>query len=221
MKEPLTRHRLLSPPMLNAVSRLACRILPLLPAAGLGAVAEPSEFFEKRIRPLLIEHCTECHGADKQKGSLRLDHRDGWQTGGDSGPSIIPGKIEESLLWKVVSYEDRDLKMPPKKKLPAAALEDLKTWIASGAHDPRDEAPAAKGGHSSPKADGSFWSFQLPITKPPGPVKQTNWPRNAIDHFILARLEAENLQPAPDADAATLARRFAFDLTGLPPQSIP
>jgi hypothetical protein len=207
--------------MLNAVSRLACRILPLLPAAGLGAVAEPSDFFEKRIRPLLIEHCTECHGADKQKGSLRLDHRDGWQTGGDSGPSIIPGKIEESLLWKVVSYEDRDLKMPPKKKLPAAALEDLKTWIASGAHDPRDEAPAAKGGHSSPKADGSFWSFQLPVAKPPGPVKQTNWPRNAIDHFILARLEAENLQPAPDADAATLARRLAFDLTGLPPQSIP
>lgn len=206
--------------MLKAVARLACWILPLLPAFAQGVTADPAEFFEKRIRPLLIEHCTECHGADKQKGSLRLDHRAGWKAGGDSGPSIIPGKIEESLLWKVVSYEDRDLKMPPKKKLSAAALEDLKTWIASGAHDPRDDAPNTKNNSSSPKADGSFWSFQLPVAKLPGPIKQSAWPRNAIDHFILSRLEAEKLKPAADADAATFSRRLSFDLTGLPPKDV-
>lgn len=183
----------------------------------MAAVVEPTEFFEKRIRPLLLEHCTECHGADKQKGSLRLDHRGGWEIGGDSGPSIVPGKIEDSLLWKVVSYEDRDLKMPPKKKLPAAALEDLKTWIANGAHDPRDDAPSVKGSHSSPKADGSFWSFQPPTAKLPAPVKKTDWAYNAIDHFILSKLESEGAKPAPEADVSTLTRRLSFDLTGLPP----
>lgn len=217
VKESWVLIRLLRVIMLKAVSRLTCWILPLVPTAGIAAAAEQAEFFEKRIRPLLIEHCTECHGADKQKGSLRLDHRDGWEKGGDSGPSIIPGNIDESLLWKVVSYADRDLKMPPRQKLPAAALEDLKTWIASGAHDPRDEAPAAAGTTTSPKADGSFWSFQAPVAKLPGPVRQTGWAYNAIDHFILAKLESQNATPAPEADAQTLARRLSFDLTGLPP----
>ncbi|MEN3941841.1 DUF1553 domain-containing protein [Prosthecobacter sp. SYSU 5D2] len=203
--------------MPKAASRLVFWILPFMPATGMAAVAEQAEFFEKRIRPLLIEHCTECHGMDKQKGSLRLDHRAGWQTGGDSGPSIVPGKIEESLLWKVVSYEDRDLKMPPKKKLPAAALEDLKTWIASGAHDPRADAPEARNSDRSPKADGSFWSFQPPVIKLPGPVQQKDWAYNKIDHFILSALESASALPAPDADVQTLARRLSFDLTGLPP----
>ena len=203
--------------MPKAASRLVRWILPLMPAAGMGAVVEPTEFFEKRIRPLLIEHCTECHGAEKQKGSLRLDHRGGWEIGGDSGPSIIPGKIDESLLWKVVSYEDRDLKMPPKKKLSDSALADLKAWIAGGAHDPRDALPVTNSGHNSPKADGSFWSFQLPVAKPPGPVRQKDWTYNAIDHFILNKLEAQGIKPAAEADAETLLRRLSFDLTGLPP----
>ena len=100
------------------VSRLTPFLIKLsLITAPMASATEEVEFFEKRIRPLLIEHCQECHGADKQKGSLRLDHQAGWKKGGDSGPALIPGKAAESLLWKVVSYEDRDLKMPPKKKL--------------------------------------------------------------------------------------------------------
>lgn len=217
VKEPSDTLRLLRLIMLKAASRLSCWILLLVPAAGIAAVADPADFFEKRIRPLLIEHCLECHGSDKQKGSLRLDHRSGWQTGGDSGPSIIPGNVDESLLWKVVSYEDRDLKMPPKKKLSNADLEALKTWISSGASDPRDEAPEAAGDHKSPKADGSFWSFQPPVIQLPGPVQQKDWPSNAIDQFILSRLESAGMKPAPDADESTLHRRLSFDLTGLPP----
>lgn len=178
---------------------------------------EQAEFFEKRIRPLLVEHCQECHGADKQKGSLRLDHKEGWHKGGDSGPALVPGDVSASLLWKVVSYEDRDLKMPPKKKLPAADLEAIKLWIESGAPDPRDAPPApAKAGHQT-KADGSFWSFQLPKKRPLPAVKDTAWPVNDIDHHILARLESAGLKPAPPASPEVLLRRLSFDLTGLPP----
>ena len=92
--------------------------IPLLlsTTASLNAATTGVEFFEKRIRPLLVEHCQDCHGADKQKGSLRLDHQAGWKIGGDSGPALIPGKADASLLWKAVNYTDRDLKMPPKKK---------------------------------------------------------------------------------------------------------
>ncbi len=203
--------------MLKPRPLLCYLFLPLLPAVAEATEAE--EFFEKRIRPLLIEHCQECHGAEKQKGSLRLDHQAGWQTGGDSGAAIVPGKVEESLLWKVVSYQDRDLKMPPKKKLPAAALEDLKTWIASGAHDPRDTAPSAKSSHHTVKADGSFWSFQRPVLAPVPAVKNSGWALQSLDRFILAKLETVGLRPAPPAEAQVLARRLAFDLTGLPPES--
>ena len=182
-----------------------------------GAVEDPSEFFEKRVRPLLLEHCTECHGADKQKGSLRLDHKAGWERGGDSGPALAPGNLDGSLLWRAVGYEDRDLKMPPKKRLPESALADLKAWITSGAHDPRDAPPEAGGGKSGPKADGSFWSFQLPKLHAPPTVQKNDWPARPLDHFILARLEQNQMTPAPDADARTLARRLHFDLTGLPP----
>jgi cytochrome c553 len=186
-----------------------------------GAVSdqvEQQEFFEKRIRPLLIEHCIDCHGPDKQKGSLRLDHQAGWKNGGDSGPTLIPGKVEESLLWKAVSYEDRDLKMPPKKKLSEADMADLKAWISSGAHDPRNEVPGGAKHGSQPKVDGSFWSFQVPQKSAPPSVKKSDWPANDIDRFILAKLEANGLQPAPDADNATFLRRLSFDLVGLPPE---
>jgi cytochrome c553 len=195
--------------------------LLLATATSQGAATGDAEFFEKRVRPLLVEHCQECHGADKQKGSLRLDHQAGWKTGGDSGPALIPGKSADSLLWKVVSYTDRDLKMPPKKKLSDAQLADLKQWIDSGAVDPRDTPPSATKHGTQPKADGSFWSFQPPVVKPVPTVKNTAWPANDIDRHVLAKLEASGLEPAPDADATTFARRLSFDLTGLPPSSAP
>lgn len=191
-------------------------LVPMLEPA-FTASAEKEAFFEKRIRPLLVEHCMECHGPEKQKGSLRLDHQAGWKTGGDSGPAILPGKLEESLLWRAVNYEDRDLKMPPKKRLSDAELADLRQWITSGAHDPRLESEAGSGRGSQPKVDGSFWSFQPPVIRPPPAVKNAAWVVNPIDRHILARLKAEGMSPAPDAEPNLLRRRLAFDLTGMPP----
>ncbi len=181
------------------------------------ACAADMTHFEQRIRPLLIANCIECHGPDKQKGGLRLDSRAGWQTGGDSGPALVPGKIAESKLWQAVSYADRDLKMPPKRKLKESEIADLKLWIESGAPDPRDEVASTGGKSKSARADGSFWSFQPPKAAPVPVVKNTAWPANDIDRFILAKLEANQLAPAPDASTSILERRLAFDLTGLPP----
>jgi mono/diheme cytochrome c family protein len=173
--------------------------------------------FEQRIRPLLIANCIDCHGPDKQKGGLRLDSRAGWQTGGDSGPALVPGKLAESKLWQAITYADRDLKMPPKRKLKASEIADLKLWIESGAPDPRDEVASSGGKAKTVRADGSFWSFQPPKDVPVPAVKNVAWPANDIDRFILAKLEENHLTPAPDATAAILNRRLAFDLTGLPP----
>ncbi|MBB5030716.1 DUF1553 domain-containing protein [Prosthecobacter vanneervenii] len=189
----------------------------LLASACLSAAgAADLTHFEQRIRPLLIENCIECHGPDKQKGGLRLDSRAGWQTGGDSGPALVPGKLDESKLWHAVSYLDRDLKMPPKRKLKDSEISDLKLWIESGAPDPRDEVAGSTKGKSA-RADASFWSFQPPRDVPPPAVLNTDWPANDIDRYILAKLESQQMQPAPDASPAVLQRRLAFDLTGLPP----
>ncbi len=188
-----------------------------------GAAAE-YDFFEKRIRPLLVERCYQCHSADKKiKGGLRLDTRDGWAKGGDSGPAIQPGKPEASLLLKAVSYADRDLRMPPKQKLREDEIAALNEWVTQGASDPRGEssvatsAPTAGSAKPKPVDAKTWWSFQ-PIRKPQPPeVKDNAWPRNNIDRFILAKLEAAGLKPAPDAPPAALTRRLAYDLTGLPP----
>ncbi|MGV3664037.1 MAG: DUF1553 domain-containing protein [Prosthecobacter sp.] len=181
------------------------------------AAAVDMTHFEQRIRPLLITNCIECHGPDKQKGGLRLDSRAGWQNGGDSGPAIVPGKLEESHLWRAVTYVDRDLKMPPKRKLKDSEVADLKLWIESGAPDPRDEVASAESKHKQTRADASFWSFQPPVEHPVPSVQDKAWPTNDIDRFVLAKLEQAGLKPAPDADARVLTRRVFFDLTGLPP----
>ncbi|MDB4665772.1 hypothetical protein OAE81_01125, partial [bacterium] len=102
--------------------------------------SEGIEFFETHIRPLFVEHCYECHSADAKelKANLYLDSRTGWQTGGDSGPAIIPGKPEDSLLLNAISYTNSDLEMPPKNRLPDSKIQHLKSWIAMGAPDPRE-----------------------------------------------------------------------------------
>jgi mono/diheme cytochrome c family protein len=183
------------------------------------ASAADMTHFEQRIRPLLIANCIDCHGPDKQKGGLRLDSRAGWQTGGDSGPAITPGKLDASHLFRAISYTDRDLKMPPKRKLKDSEIADLKLWIESGAPDPRDEVASTGGKSKAARADASFWSFQTPKLIPAPIVKNTAWPANDIDRFILAKLEQNSLAPAPEADSRTLLRRLSFDLTGLPPHS--
>ena len=176
---------------------------------------DKAELFEKRIRPLLLEHCIKCHGPEKHKGGLRLDTATGWQTGGDSGPAIMPGKPDASLLLKAVRYTDRDLKMPPDKKLPDALVSAVEEWIASGAHDPRRGDGSTKPA-SAAKVMTDHWAFKLPARTAPPSVKDTRWPSNAIDNYVLAKLEAANIKPAPPAPASTLARRLSFDLTGLP-----
>lgn len=186
----------------------------------LSASAADMAHFEQRIRPLLIENCIGCHGPDKQKGGLRLDSRSGWQTGGDSGAAIVPGKLDTSHLWKAISYSDRDLKMPPKRKLKESEVADLRKWIEDGAPDPREETASSGGKSKAARADASFWSFQPPKVSEPPTVKNTTWPATEIDRFILAKLEQNNLSPAPDADAGTLLRRLSFDLTGLPPHQL-
>jgi hypothetical protein len=170
------------------------------------------------VRPLLIKHCYECHSADKkQKGNLALDQRAGWESGGDSGPAIVPGDLKKSLLIEAIHHGDPDLAMPPKKKLSDTDINILEEWVMMGAPDPRDGKITTAAPKIDIAAGRQHWAFQ-PITQAAAPaVKNTAWPRSDVDRFILARLEKENLTPVADADARTLIRRISLDLTGLPP----
>jgi hypothetical protein len=174
------------------------------------------EFFEKKVRPVLVEHCYSCHSRQtgKERGGLLLDSRDALRRGGDNGPTIVPGKPDESLLIKAVRHSGK-LKMPKQGKLTPEAIADLERWVRIGAPDPRDEKAVAK--TIDFDAARKHWAYQ-PIKKPPRPaVKNQAWVRSPIDAFILAKLEEKGLTPAPMADPRTLIRRLYFDLIGLPP----
>ncbi len=174
-------------------------------------------FFESKVRPLLIERCNECHGEKKQKGGLRLDSKEGWQKGGDTGPALVPGRPDESLLIQAVRRQNPDLQMPPKAKLAESEIETLVQWVKMGGPDPRDTVPVKSTARRSLEEERKHWAYQ-PIAQPnPPPVKNSEWPRGAIDRFILAQLEADQLAPVADADRHTWLRRVTFDLTGLPP----
>ncbi|MEX2188197.1 MAG: DUF1553 domain-containing protein [Pirellulales bacterium] len=184
--------------------------------------AEKLDFFERKIRPMLLEHCYACHSqqakADgKLKGGLRLDTAAGWRTGGDSGPAIVPGKPDESLLIEALRYESYE--MPPKGKLPDAVIADFAAWIAAGAADPRTgDAPSATAKRTIDiEAGRRHWAYQLPKATPLPDVEQPQAAGNRIDRYVLARLDEAGLAPAPLADRVTLARRLYFDLIGLPP----
>jgi hypothetical protein len=190
------------------------------PAAGAAADPKAVEFFENRVRPLLAERCLECHGPEKQKANLRLDSLGAIVKGGDSGPALVAGKAEESLLVQAIGYTS-DIKMPPKSKLPEREIADLTQWVKLGAPWPNarpDGAPATKAvGAQITAEQRAFWAFQ-PVAESNVPeVKHKDWPRSTIDHFVLARLEAAGLEPAPSANKRMLIRRATFDLTGLPP----
>ena len=177
------------------------------------------QFFEARIRPVLADNCYKCHSrdADKIKGGLMLDTREGMLHGGDTGPAIEPGKPEDSLIIDAISYKDADLQMPPKgAKLPDSVVADIAEWIRRGAPDPR--SLVAKGTSESYGGVGrEHWSF-LPVQRQPVPaVSDPAWCRTPVDNFILARLDANAMRPNPPADKYTLIRRATFDLTGLPP----
>ena len=180
------------------------------------------EFFEKRIRPVLIEHCYQCHSSDAEEleGELRLDSRDGLRRGGESGQAVVPGIIETSLLISAIRYED--FEMPPDGKLPEHTIADFVQWIEMGAPDPRDEEQALteKGGIDA-KAGRDFWAFQplkgVHETKA-RLLESESWSHNMIDRFVLAKLQENSLEPNLLADRYTLLRRVYLDLIGLPPE---
>jgi hypothetical protein len=181
-----------------------------------------SEFFEKKVRPLLVANCLECHGADakKVKGGLRLTSRAELLKGGDSGPAVVPGEPDKSRLILAVRYKDDDLKMPPQGRLPDSDIAILETWVKGGAVWPSSDSAkteSPKPGQLFTEEQKRFWAFR-PMKDPPVPaVNDNTWVRTPIDAFVLAKLEEKGLRPARHADKYTLLRRVTFDLTGLPP----
>ncbi len=174
--------------------------------------AKGLELFEKKIRPVLIAQCYECHASDgKAKGGLVLDHREGFLKGGKSGPSFVAGRPDDSLLLEALRHDS--LKMPPKTKLSKAVIEDFAYWIKIGAPDPREKDAVAKKWDSTQPT----WVFQKPIPTPAPAVKNNAWPKSDVDRHILAKLEEKGIVPNGDADPRTLIRRLSFDLVGLPP----
>ncbi len=202
--------------------------LPLLAISTLQAQeASPDptklEFFEKRIRPLLSEHCFACHSADtKAAGDLRVDDLNGLLTGGNNGPAVVPGDPDKSVLIQRVVHAQKRLLMPKEgDPLSEEQVADLRTWIADGVAWPLEKLPEdfgkVKASYESKRQ--SHWAWQ-PLAKPAIPaVADAAWPLGEVDHFILARLESEELPPVADASPEVLLRRLSFDLTGLPPSA--
>ena len=179
--------------------------------------ADDLQFFESQVRPLLTDHCYECHAGESRilRGGLRLDHRAGWLRGGDSGPAIVPGDPQNSLLMQAVRYES--MEMPPAGRLSEQQTAVLGEWIRRGAPDPRLEAPPAKLQPVDWDAARKHWAFQpIPDAEPPA-ESDPLWSKNPIDRFVRARLRQAGMEPAVAADRRTLIRRATFDLTGLPP----
>ncbi|MEP6670075.1 MAG: PSD1 and planctomycete cytochrome C domain-containing protein [Chthoniobacter sp.] len=195
-----------------ATFALVCAVVP-------GAVAitpQETEFFEKQVRPVLVEQCYKCHGPDKQKGALRMDSRAAILKGTDDGPIVVPGKPGDSELIKSIKHIG-DSKMPEKAdKLPDAQIAALEQWVKMGMPWPENDGPAKPS--ASMEVAKTHWSLQ-PIKNPaPPPVKDAqHWGQSPVDQFILAKLEEKNIAPSPRAAKRTLLRRATFDLTGLPP----
>ncbi len=195
-------------------------VMPMIGRAGESRGSSAADRFEKKIRPLLADHCWKCHGPEKHKGGLRLDSAEGIVQGGDTGPAVVAGKPDESLLIEAVRYQG-DLKMPPKGKLTNAEVADLSEWVRAGADWPGVEKtePAPKP-TSSLRASSEtipFWAFQ-PLREPRPPDMPTGiGPSSPVDRYILAALERKGLTPSPPAERMTLIRRATYDLIGLPP----
>ncbi len=198
-----------------------CLLLASLLVSDSASAATPSaeQFasFEKEVRPLLIEKCVRCHGPKKQESGLRLDSRDALLRGGESGPALVPGQPDKSLLLQAVRHQG-DLQMPPNGKLKDVEIAALTRWIQTGAAWPKDSTAINTRGGEITAEERRFWSLQ-PVRLPAIPSCRSPIPepRSPIDAFILARLEGRGLKPVPAADRRTLLRRATFDLIGLPP----
>ena len=197
---------------------------PSSPVAPILSDEQKLAFFEAKIRPALIDNCYQCHSAKavlkkKLKGEFQLDTRAGIRQGGETGPAVVPGDVKSSLLIDAIRHGE--LKMPPKRKLPRAVIDDFAKWVEMGAPDPRDGVggPSVVGTKSKIdiEAGRKFWSF-LPLTDPrPPQVKNGTWVRTPIDRFVLAEQEKRGLRPSAVAERSKLVRRAYFDLLGLPP----
>jgi len=200
------------PARLLALTGVACALAR--PADRPGATME---FFETRIRPVLTKNCYSCHSSEVKSplGGLFLDSRNGIVTGGKSGPAIVPGDPDASLLIRAVRYQGP--KMPPSGQLSEAAINDLVKWVEMGAPDPRDLKTTTAASTIDVEKGRKYWAFQMPVKAAPPAVKDTAWPAGPVDRFVLARMEAEQLAPVADADRVTWIRRVTLDLTGLPP----
>lgn len=181
---------------------------------------ESLEFFEKEVRPLLVEHCYSCHSGSSEKlqASLRVDSREALLSGGDSGAAIVPGDVDGSIFIEAVRYESYE--MPPKGKLADDEIKTFEKWIEMGAPWPAGDTPVESGVVSEfdlQKRKSEHWAWQ-PVRAPELPVVNAkDWPRAPLDHFVVAKLETAGLKPAGDVDRAALVRRLYFDLIGLPP----
>ena len=206
---------------------LATGLLLICGGVGMAADEQPAkkptekqiQFFEKKIRPLMVQYCNDCHGADEQESELRLDTWAGLIAGGKAGASIVPGKPEQSLLITAVKYQDNDLKMPPEERLSKQQIADLVAWIKMGAPHPDSDGrgPKPQVGLADIEKGKQFWAFQAPKKSELPKVSSASWPKNEIDRFILSQLEQKELKPAAVASKRTLIRRATFDLIGLPP----
>lgn len=210
-------------PSLSPIAKLLIGIVVAL-SANSPLFGKDLEFFEKRIRPVLAEKCYGCHAADskKLKGSLQLDHMEHMLVGGETGPVLVPGDVEKSLLIESIRYGNEDLQMPPKEKLSAEIVADFETWIGAGAPWPEEKVPVRGEVAGEEKFDlkGRFeehWSWR-PVKEPELPeVEAASWPRREVDHFVLEKIEGAGLIPAEEASPEVWLRRVYFDIIGLPP----
>jgi len=213
-------------PRLVPILWFACVFLHLVHASAQASGDEDEygshEFFEAKIRPVLVQHCYECHsvGSSTIQGGLQVDFRDGLLKGGDTGPGIVPKSPDKSLILEALRYES--LKMPPSGKLPPEVVRDFQRWIESGAFDPRDTPPSATTvSEEMWKANLAerrlWWSLQPPILTQPPPTEDPTWMNEPIDRFIRAATKRVGLSHAPQATPDVLLRRLSFVLTGLPP----
>ena len=198
---------------------LAFGLVVSLPVTGLAA--DGDGFFERDVRPILVKHCYECHSekADERNGGLWLDRKAGWAEGGESGPAIVPGKVESSLLIQSIRYTDEDLQMPPDGRLSEKNIAILEKWVKMGAPDPRNSAISNAVRHEEIdyKSARRGWAFRsLPRHAVPA-VRDGGWGQTDVDSFIFEKLRLQGFKPAADASPTELIRRVHYDLTGLPP----
>jgi hypothetical protein len=178
---------------------------------------DPAEFFEKHVRPVLVESCVNCHGAQKQSSGLRLDSRAALLEGGVNGPAVVPGEPDQSLLIQAVRQTHHDIKMPPKGKLAEDQAEALAAWVQMGASWPETAPTGSSVASGSGAAARDHWAFSPVQTVTLPGVADSARLCTPVDAFILSRLETEGLSPSPPAEKRTLIRRVTIDLTGLPP----